>query len=452
MPWLTPPDLPESDDCRSLSIPASAEWLALFGGALTELTQPWNWQDSGGLTVSETIDKMQEIIDAWYAGGCDCELPGGGKIIRLGVDGQIQELIDGEWQEPTGDYELPTTPAREEETAIERRCAAAENAAAIFEDFYEQVSDAFNDGLNTALAIDVLANRAATLLGATGFGLAVASLIQIATIIFGLFYALFEFIGADLWTEEFNDKFKCVLYECSGNDGDVVHFDYQCILDKLANVTSITLDLSEVRLFGQIWYLMSWIGSQGLDAAGATTSVTEFDCEGCEQTWAELIDFRISDYGFFVDVVSGMDQGEYVAGVGFRTTYFRFDATHNYHVVNFKQAFDATLTHIEATFVYEQGECSESGDSALIVADTGYIDRFINVLVCEIPDSPACWDYTSDPGTPVTVELLNLQLISGVTGEDHDPGGSATFVTLKLCGTGVAPGIGVPTEPCDPCS
>lgn len=452
MPYLTPDAIPEDDVCRPLFIPDDPSWLAILSGALTELTKPWNWEKFGAVTVAEAVDRMQMLVAMYYMGSCGCELPGGGKIIRLGVDGQIQELVDGEWQEPTGDYELPPTPAREEATAIERRCAAAENAAATFEDFYEQVSDAFNDGLNTALAIDVLANRAATLLGATGFGLAVASLIEIATIIFGLFYALFEFLGADLWTEEFNEKFKCVLYECSGNDGDVVHFDYQCILDKLANVTSITLDLSEVRLFSQIWYLMSWIGAQGLDAAGATTSVTEFDCEGCEQTWAILLDFRISDYGFFVDVVSGVDQGEYVDGVGFRTTYCRFDATHNYHVVNFKQAFEATLTHIEATFVYEQGECFESGDSALIVADNGYIDRFINVLVCEVPTSPACWDYTSDPGTPVTVDLLNLQLISGVTGDDHDPGGSAAFVTLKLCGTGVAPDIGVPTEPCDPCS
>jgi len=70
MPYLTPQDLPEGDDCRPLSIPASTEWLALFGGALTELTKKYNWQDSGGLTVDETVEKMTEIIDAWYTESC----------------------------------------------------------------------------------------------------------------------------------------------------------------------------------------------------------------------------------------------------------------------------------------------------------------------------------------------------------------------------------------------
>jgi len=143
VPYLTPLALPESDDCRSLSIPADTAWLALFGGALTELLFTWNWEQSeGGLTVSETVAKMQELIDAWYADTCDaCELPDGDPLMRIGANGRYEQYIDGSWQEPQGDYAIPPVPARTEPTSEERRCLAAWNAEYVLRQLYEEITD-----------------------------------------------------------------------------------------------------------------------------------------------------------------------------------------------------------------------------------------------------------------------------------------------------------------------
>lgn len=76
MPWLTPDAIPEGDDCRPLLIPAGSEWLALVSGALTELTMRYNWEKFGTLTVDETVDRMQVMIDHYYASACgeECEI------------------------------------------------------------------------------------------------------------------------------------------------------------------------------------------------------------------------------------------------------------------------------------------------------------------------------------------------------------------------------------------
>jgi len=154
MPYLTPQELPASDDCRSLSIPADSEWLALFGGALTELEKPYNWEFSGGLTIDETVQKMREIINNWYTEPCaSCTLPGGGKIIRIGEHGHIEELGDnGDWGDPTGDYVIPPPDVREGGTEDDQNCLAAANAVNVLEQLYENLSESWAAHLSEAEA------------------------------------------------------------------------------------------------------------------------------------------------------------------------------------------------------------------------------------------------------------------------------------------------------------
>lgn len=296
MPYLTPQSVPTERDCRALFIPASSEWLAIVSGALTELAKSWNWEREG-ITVDETLAVVNAMIDQYYDGCSSCTLPDGEAILRVGANGHIEQLVDGEWVEPQGDYALPPTPPREEATEEERLCAAAANAANVLMLMYENVSDSFNSSLSTAAAIAALAALIAAQLGSTGFGLAIAALITIGLIIFGVFYALMEFITADMWTEDFNDKLKCVLLACAVEDGDVVHFDYDCVINQLASVTDVTLSLEQVRLFGQIYYLLGWIGAQGLDAAGATTGILDADCEDCGDGCAYTDDLSDPDLG-----------------------------------------------------------------------------------------------------------------------------------------------------------
>jgi len=285
VPYLTPQDLPEGEDCRPLFIPAGSEWLALFGGALTELQKPYNWEDSGGLSVEETTDKMAEIIQNWYTEPCEgCELPEGGEIIRIGADGMIEVLTDGEWVTPTeGDYYIPPPEAREEGTEPDQICLAAKNAVNVLEILYESLSDSWNNALDEAEAVTafiVAANEA------LGFFIApiTAGIVVFLAPIFAGVYALLEFLIADLWDEAVSAQITCFLIECASNDAGVVTFDYECFLDKMrANINLFDLTEEQLRLYGQIAYMLLFIGgADGLNLAGGTTAITDDDCSFCD--------------------------------------------------------------------------------------------------------------------------------------------------------------------------
>lgn len=63
----TPDAPPEETGCRVFSIPADEEWFALLMGAVSALTNPYNWYRNGDLTQQEAADAFADIIDAAYA-------------------------------------------------------------------------------------------------------------------------------------------------------------------------------------------------------------------------------------------------------------------------------------------------------------------------------------------------------------------------------------------------
>jgi len=296
MPYLTPDEIPEDDTCRPLFIPQGSEWLAIVSGALTELTKPWNWEQFGAVTVQEAVDRSQEIVDGYYAEICgSCELPGGGAIFRINpVTWEVEQLVEGEWTEPQGEYELPPTPAREEPTTEERRCLASANAVNALEELYEQLSDSFGEGQSQSEAAADFAVKVIAVIG-LAFGVVVSPLIALFAAIFSVVYDTVEYVTADLWTEGFTEELTCMFYECSLDEGDVIHFDIQCIIDKIGAATEIEWTFSEVRLLLQIAYMLNILGSQAIDAAGATTAITEADCEGCDDDWCFTFDLTEVD-------------------------------------------------------------------------------------------------------------------------------------------------------------
>jgi len=319
MPYLTPDELPEERDCRALSIPANTDWLALVSGALTELTKPYNWAQWGAVTVDEAVEAMQAMVDEYYAGCASCELPGGSPVFRLNPDTwEVEELVGGEWVAPEGDYELPPTPAREESTQEERRCYAAANAANALKVLYEQLADDFADGLSQ---LEAKVSFAAAVTGAIGaaFGLVTAPLLTLAGVLFGIVYVTTEFLTADLWDEEFTDKLECFFYECAVDTGDVVHFDLNCVFQKIAEATTIDWDANELRLLLQIGTIMSMLGSQAIDAAGATTAITSTDCDGCPNEWCFTFDLEETDASGSPLTVNGCT-ASYVSGLGWRAS------------------------------------------------------------------------------------------------------------------------------------
>jgi len=292
VPYLTPESIPEDDDCRPLSIPASTDWLAIVSGALTELTKSYNWEQQGAVTVDEAVARMQEMVDLYYLGCVDsCDIGEGLPPFRLGANGHIQQLVDGEWVEPIGDYTIPPVPARTEPTVAERKCLAAANAANVLALLYENVTDSFNEDKTLEEAVGALLAAIA----AYFFWLApiAAGLLLLALAAMEIVYLLVEFFGADLWTTEFTNVVRCMLYDCASDEGDVITFDYDCFIEKLNTTLSHPdLDAAQLRLLIQIGYLLSVIGgADALNHAGATTGVTEAECDACATwCWAQRLD------------------------------------------------------------------------------------------------------------------------------------------------------------------
>jgi len=56
MPYLTPDNTPVGSTCWRISIPDNDAMVAAFLGQLLALSQAWNWENIGGITVQETIE------------------------------------------------------------------------------------------------------------------------------------------------------------------------------------------------------------------------------------------------------------------------------------------------------------------------------------------------------------------------------------------------------------
>lgn len=302
MPYLTPDSIPEDGDCRPLSIPASSEWFALVSGALTELLKPYNWVQFGAVSVEDTIARFQVMVDQYYEGGCGgCELPEGGAILRLGLDGEVEQLIDGTWTTPTGDYVIPPPDARTEPTADERRCLAAANAENVLKLMYEDVTDSFGSSLGTLEALASLALFVVTLI-APPVSLAVRALGLAALGVWQLAFDTAEFVTADFWTTNFSNDLRCALLRHSIDTSGVVTFDFDAVNGELlSQVEWFDPSLASFALAAQVRWLLGQIGSGGLNLAGATTAVTSFDCDICEACAADSVNFGLGTQGFNPD-------------------------------------------------------------------------------------------------------------------------------------------------------
>ena len=304
MPYLTPQDLPEDDDCRPLSIPASSEWLALFGGALTELTKTWNWQDSGGLTVAETVAKMEEIINNWYIVPCAaCTTPGGYRVIRINNTGHLEQLDEnGDWEPATDDYYIPPPEAREGGTEDDQICLAAKNAVNVLEQLYEDLSESWASHLSEAEAIT---SFLLLLIGLVGFEFApiTGAIVAFFAAVFTILYNALEYLGADLWDEAFTKQITCFLVDCASNTAGVVTFDWECFnahLNSLAD--DFVLSETQLRLYAQVGYILFFIGGgDALNLAARTTEITNDDCSFCDDTWC----YRFDDANRLADWIAG---------------------------------------------------------------------------------------------------------------------------------------------------
>jgi len=285
MPWLTPDSIPEDDDCRPLSIPADSVWLALVSGALTELTQKYNWQKFGTLTVEETVAKMQQIVDNYYSSPCAmCMTPGGYRVTRINEQGHLEQLDEnGNWVDGTDEYHIPPPEPREDGTPTDQICLAAKNAVNVIEQLYENLTDSWNENLSAAEAATAFILGAIALVSFE-FAPITWSIIAFLTPVFTALYSALAYLGADLWDANVSNQIACFLVECAEDVDGVVTFDWECFMARLNSLTD-TFGLTEeqLRLYLQIAYLLLFIGGvDGLNLAGRTTAITDDDCSFCE--------------------------------------------------------------------------------------------------------------------------------------------------------------------------
>lgn len=294
----TPDEITVNDGYLVFKFPKDNQYTGLLLAAASLLSRAYNWYKWGDMLPEDAAYQWEQIVNDAPFNSIVCSLPGGQRIIRLDGNGHIQELgDDGEWQDPTGDYEIPPVTPREGGTPEDQKCLAAANAVNVLEQLYEQVVDGIQDGLSILELIAlILAGIAALIAGA--IGLAAASLIAILLIAFREFIAAATYLGADVWDEDFSEKLQCMLYLCAVDDDGVITFDYQCFVDQLyANTSLFDFTGAQLRLLGQIGYLLNIIGADGLNLAGATTAITSATCD-CAADHCHYFDFLVEDGGF----------------------------------------------------------------------------------------------------------------------------------------------------------
>jgi len=311
VPYITPQDIPEDGACRSLLIPASSEWLAFFGGALTEFIYAYNWEQTTGISVEDTIAKMREIIAGFYEGCQSCELPGGGAVIRINLSGKIEIIQDGEWVEPTegSDYYIPPPEAREGGTTDDQICLAAKNAVNVLHQLYDNLSDSFSDDLDEAAAGLLFVEAIVSVIGIALASIS-AGILALGLFGFQLLYQAISYLTADLWTEAFESQITCFLIACASNDAGVVTFDWECFNEKLNSLANdFSLSEVQIRLYLQVGFILQFIGgADGLNLAGATTAITDDDCTFCDD--CVRYDFTLSDEGWVADTYGTWVDGE----------------------------------------------------------------------------------------------------------------------------------------------
>lgn len=276
-----------------------AQWIL---GGLEAMGHAYNWYKSGDMDPAEAAQLFSEIVTQAPYNLKTCANPAGGRILRVGPTGRVEELSDANtWQDPTGDYEIPPVPARTDGSPPDQICLASKNAANVLQTLYENVTDSFNEGLDETEAATALALGVVALIGAE-FAPITFALVTFFSIVFSVLYGLLEFVGADLWNGDFTNTIVCILQECATNVDGVVTFDYACFNEKLAaQVNIFDLTFAQLRLFGQLQYLLLVIGGvDALNHAGATTAITDDDCSFCPSGGSICVTFDDGDPVTFV--------------------------------------------------------------------------------------------------------------------------------------------------------
>lgn len=447
MPYLTPSELPEDNTCRVLLIPDNYEWDAIVYGALSELAKDYNWEAYGAVTVAQAVTTTQAMLDGYAASSCSelgggCELLDGSLTLRLGIGGSVEQWDGENWVEPTGDYEQPPIPPRTETTEDEKRCLAAANAVAVYAELYEVTTDAATSFEFLDEFLDAVFAGIDTWVGIWA-GETAKSFAQLGAWAVSKFFYVWETITEDYWDEDFEVEFACILYNNATVNGDgSVSFDYDSVMSELQIFALNSFSLNYVSLWLQLEYLFYFAaGGDGLNAAGGTTAVEEYDCDDCEDTvWCYYFDFRENDGGWSPDDIPP-EFGTWVSGEGWDSqdkviTITNPDQARRAVQIEIEFTPATTLTRFEVLYDYTGGTFSTPANPALqLIVNGSAVLSKASTAMSNGDDRNDWWDGSiADPESL----LIVLRSSTDVT-SPYAYSGACKITGVRVEGTGSNP-------------
>lgn len=318
--FRTPPSLPLDTQKRCITIPASQAWLGLVNAALLMLTEAWRYDqvETTDMTPEETAEIAYQMY-VQYLGECAvacCPMrvnPFNGRL-QQSHDGGLTwfDVADGPWTESLYPPFSAMPAPRPEPTTAEQKCAAAATAAYVLRNLYEQTG---NTLLNVVAATDW---EYAGALGAMlqGFLMMIGAVatqpyVAIATLL-GIVGVRQQYVDYPLDDDD-EERLTCILLENATVQPDsAVTFDFQAVWD--------AIDLDSPKN-GLMRFLLTMIGPDALNYAGAIDAGLTPDCDGCNETWCMEFDFTTGQHGWSLISSDPGGGGNYVAGVGFKQQF-----------------------------------------------------------------------------------------------------------------------------------
>lgn len=274
--WHTPDVYEEADTlCRPLFVPLP--FIHIVGGALSELTRLWNWEQVGSMTPETATEIMSAMLKQWYEEDCVtcCPLrinPQTGGLQFSEDDGETWQDVDYGPNVPgPDDITFPDPAPQPEGTDEEQRCVGARNAALVLQATYQETVQVFVEGVGSAVLglLQVLSRIVDLLLGGRG---AVSALVDVAT---GIIAADADFVP-DGFPDADLEAIQNLLYCFASVADDVVTFDYAAVIAAMEGEGAVE------PFPGLIVLLQLFLGADGLNAAGGVPAVTEADCSAAD--------------------------------------------------------------------------------------------------------------------------------------------------------------------------
>jgi len=312
---------PEGVRCICVQVPDDEEWVGAFYGQIQRLALQSIWDRDEEHTAQVVARRWLEVYLQTLEGNCSdvpCILPPPFdidigveiRIVRQDDDGHWQELCGDSWCTPSGDYTVPEPEEREESTSAERKCLAAANAVHLLDLTYEAATDAFTSDSTQVAVYEAIIGVVASGLGVWAVGFTASGLVLAAGLFFA-WYELLETVTADLWTTDFTEELVCILYNTAIDTAGVITFDYPAFLTGIYDlIYSSGLDLEKQLLLQQVLFMLSFIGADGINVAGGTTEVEDYDCDPCTP-WQHTFNFVSNEQGFSNIIVSNADHSNY---------------------------------------------------------------------------------------------------------------------------------------------